>query len=76
MFVPQKVPIWQIGNKIKFIDALNDSENPKASVIAGNHPICGASLKLELRGHFILVQFHSECDAAYSHVGAIVVVSP
>jgi hypothetical protein len=22
-------------------------------------------LKLELRGHFILVQFHSGCDAAY-----------
>ena len=33
-------------------------------------------LKLELRGHFILVQFHSGCDAAYSHVGAVVVVSP
>ena len=33
-------------------------------------------LKLELRGHSILVQFHSGCDAAYPHVGAVVVVSP
>ena len=32
--------------------------------------------KLELRGHSILVQFHSGCDAAYPHVGAVVVVSP
>jgi hypothetical protein len=33
-------------------------------------------LKLELRGHFVLVQFHSGCDAAYPHVGSVVVVSP
>ena len=33
-------------------------------------------LKLELRGHFILGQFHSGCDAAYPYVEAVVVVSP
>ena len=28
---------------------------------------------VELRGHF---QFHSGCDAAYRHIGSVVIVSP
>ena len=33
-------------------------------------------MKLELRGHFVLVQFHSGRDTADAHVGAVVVISP
>jgi hypothetical protein len=33
-------------------------------------------LKLELRGHLVLVQFHGGCDAADAHIRAVVVVSP
>jgi uncharacterized protein YicC (UPF0701 family) len=33
-------------------------------------------LQLELRSHLVLFQFHSGCDAANSHIRAIVVVSP
>ena len=33
-------------------------------------------MKLKLCGHFILIQFHSGCDAAYRHIGSVVIVSP
>jgi hypothetical protein len=43
------------------------------SVLSDSQQGC---LKLELRGHLVLVQFHSGRDAADAHVGTVVVVSP
>ncbi len=42
----------------------------------GNPPHLWGCLKLELRGHFVLVQFHSGSYAADAHIGAVIVVSP
>ena len=42
----------------------------------GNPPHLWVCLNLELRDHFILVQFHSGSYAADAHVGAVIIVSP
>ena len=44
--------------------------------LAGQSPHLWGCSKLELSGQFVLVQFHSGCDAAYPHVGTIIIVSP